>query len=465
MDIGFETIGNATVICHDRRPILVTDPWVQGGAYFGSWKLSHAVPEAQMAAVRDTEFAWFSHGHPDHLNGECLPLFAGKKILVADHVGQRIRRDLTEQGYSVRVLPDRRWLSLSPRVRVLCIADYNQDAVLLIDVNGRLVVNLNDASDRGWGRTVRRIIKGYDRSFLLALHGFGDADMINFFDESGQRLPIGERAPLGQTIAAQAEHYGVRYFIPFSSMHRYQRADSAWAAAVSAKLEDYPKGFRSSRVELLPAFIRWSCADDTMERIDPPETPEHYFEPTAFGDDWSEPLERDELRAAETYFRRIERLEEAVDFIRLRIGGNDHVIGFPRKLARRGREKGLTIEAPRGSFTTSIKYEIFDDLLIGNFAKVTLHGEWIGKPLYPDFTPYVAKYGDNGKARTRSEVEDYFSAYRRRDPAGYLGHLVERNWLLPVQTRAADALRKLGTASPIYQAAKKTYWALRRAGG
>ena len=35
--IGFETIGNATIICHDGGPVLATDPWLIGSAYFGSW--------------------------------------------------------------------------------------------------------------------------------------------------------------------------------------------------------------------------------------------------------------------------------------------------------------------------------------------------------------------------------------------------------------------------------------------
>ena len=30
MESGFETIGNAVLICHDQRPVLVTDPWIVG---------------------------------------------------------------------------------------------------------------------------------------------------------------------------------------------------------------------------------------------------------------------------------------------------------------------------------------------------------------------------------------------------------------------------------------------------
>jgi len=36
-DIGFDTVGNATVIVHDGAPVLATDPWIVGSAYFGSW--------------------------------------------------------------------------------------------------------------------------------------------------------------------------------------------------------------------------------------------------------------------------------------------------------------------------------------------------------------------------------------------------------------------------------------------
>jgi len=76
--------------------------------------------------------------------------------------------DLKAQGFNVRVMRDRQWLELSPRVHVLCIPDYNQDAILLLDVNGRLVLNFNDAGNRGWV-VVRRLVKQYSRSFLLSL--------------------------------------------------------------------------------------------------------------------------------------------------------------------------------------------------------------------------------------------------------------------------------------------------------
>ena len=62
--------------------------------------------------------------------------FRDTRILLPDHVGGRIADDLTRDGYRVEVLPDATWVRISDRVRVLCIADEGQDAVLLIDVGG-----------------------------------------------------------------------------------------------------------------------------------------------------------------------------------------------------------------------------------------------------------------------------------------------------------------------------------------
>ena len=60
---------------------------------------------------------------------------------------------------------------VSERVRIMCVSDYNQDTVLLVDVGGTLVINLNDAHPKGWGSFVRRVASHFDKRFLVALTG------------------------------------------------------------------------------------------------------------------------------------------------------------------------------------------------------------------------------------------------------------------------------------------------------
>src|SRR5262245_4143065 len=107
---AFETIGNATLIAYDDRPILTADAWINDSAYFGSWQCSHEIPPEQRAAILAAPFHWFSHGHPDHLNVASLAELSAGQILVSDHVGSRMAEDLAALGCNVRVLPDHRWI-------------------------------------------------------------------------------------------------------------------------------------------------------------------------------------------------------------------------------------------------------------------------------------------------------------------------------------------------------------------
>jgi len=450
MDCGFETIGNATVICHDKKPILATDPWMGGGgAYFGSWALPYEVPEKQLNAIKDCEYIWLSHGHPDHLHLSSLEFLKDKKILLPDHVGKRIYDDLKALEFDVHTLKDKVWNQLSDRIRVLCISDYNQDAVLLIEIADSLVVNTNDALEKGWGRFIRREVKKYQRSFLLCYSGFGDVDMINIFDEDGERVTpaAARRFPCGAKSSCRAESFGVTFYAPFSSMHEYQRADSVWANAYVAHIEDLPEGFDSSRCKLLPAFIQYDCLKDDMREINPRKNEITVLRPEDIGDSWDDELEKPDVDKLNAYFKSIEHLHTFLDYIRFRVGGKEHVIEF----SARNFQRGITFETPRGSLTKSVDMQIFDDLLIGNFMKTTLHGKWGKNNLHPDFTPYVGKFADNGLAKTAEELGRYFEAYRKRAPLDYLRSQVER--------KAVSMFRGLVTKdSTMYHMGLSTYY-------
>jgi len=452
MEVGFDTIGNATVICYDKKPILVTDPWLSGTAYFGSWMLSHEISEEQLEAIRQCKYAWISHGHPDHLCVESLRQLKAERILLPDHYKGRIGADLQALGFQVQVLPNRAWTQLSDRIRVMSIADYNQDATLLIDINGRLVVDLNDAADRGWGNLVKNIIRQYKTTFLLKLGGFGDADMINFFDEEGKRiLPRAHEVDtVGASMATVSKLLGTKYIVPFSSMHKYQRSDSIWVNPYITKVEDYYKGFESKSSEMLPAFIRYDCEKDALEEIKPRERQVQIYAPEAFGDDWAVLLDEEDRKALREYLGPIQHLATYFDYINFRVGGKDNIV----ELAKSKFGRGITFEVPKNSLMTAVQYAVFDDLLIGNFMKTTLHGQFGEERLYPHFTPYVAKYSDNGKARTREELEEYFKNYRKQAPIDYFRHLVESGSRYAVMSALRTDSTAYRTISRLYHFVK-----------
>ncbi len=256
---------------------------------------------------------------------------------------------------------------------------------------------------------------------------------------------------MGKSVAEKMCFFGTRFAIPFSSLHHYQRKDSIWANQYVTTLADYPVGFDRKAGELLPAFIRYDCLREQYTELNPPESSPEVYPPEVFGDSWEEPLEKDDIPKIQRYFQQIEHLREFLDFICVRIGGKEVVV----ELADKHYKRGITFEAPRQSFMTAVEYEIFDDLLIGNFMKTTLHGTLGVTEFRQEFTPYVAKYADNGLAKSREELRAYFREYWRRNPLHFLHTELQR--------RAADTVRTyLPPESVAYKVGKKAYKAVRQ---
>jgi L-ascorbate metabolism protein UlaG (beta-lactamase superfamily) len=446
------TTGNATIIAYDGKPLLATDPWFgdEDPAYFGSWVLSHRIPQRLKDDILACNYIWFSHGHPDHLNPTSVERFKGKKILLADHVGSRIYKDVAPNGFDVTILPDRKWVTLSDHVKIHCITTSIQDSILLLDVGGRLFINLNDAGARDCSRYIRSISRHYKHSYVLALSGYGDADMINIFKEDGSFVvPRAAKKPsVGAQLNNLSKATGARAVVPFSSFHQYQREDSMWAQAYTTPFEAFQVGLDPG-IEFIPPFSSIDCETGAIE------TPPHEAlavtprPPGDFGDNWSDQLEPADVRKIEDYFVRKEPVRKHFGFVTFRVGGKEHAIKMEGR-----NDRGITFEAPRGSLMTSIDYRIFDDLLIGNFMKTTLHGLGSLNDAPGKFNYSVAKYGDNGLAETEAEIAKYLAEYRRRAGIDYLVSALEdqsRNFL----TRFAKQ------DTPLYRMMKQLYISLR----
>jgi len=414
------TVGNATLIAYeDSKPILSTDPWFGGEdyAYFGSWNLSHEIPTSYKQDILNSRYVWFSHGHQDHLNSSSIKNFFGKKILLADHVGSRIAKGLMEKEYDIEILPEREWVVLSKKIKVMCISTYIQDSILLIDVNGILFINLNDAGTRSATSFIRKISSSYQQSYLLSLSGYGDADMINFYDREGNFVvpPAKNNIFVGEQLSLLAKSVKANTVIPFSSHHQYQRTDSIWAQEYVTPMHAYQKGLHSD-INFIPAFAEIDCISASYKEINPKELKVELMKPEKFGDNWSDQLDQRDFHIVNNYFLEKEVIKKRLGFINFIVGGKANTVKLNQK-----SKKGISFEVPRNSLMIAVENEIFDDLLLSNFMKTTLFNM---KSLYDcDFNALLTKYSDNGKAKTEQQVRDYLTEYRKRSGREYLYEL------------------------------------------
>jgi len=409
--LGVQTIGNATLIAYDDVPILSTDPWMGGDhyAYFGSWHLPYDIPNNIKEDIIKSKYIWFSHGHPDHINHDSLNLFKNNKILISEHFGSRIYKDLKSENFNVLILKDREWVNLSKNISVMSITTDIQDGILLLRVNNDVFVNLNDAGPYS-SKFIKKQISKFRRRFLLSISSF-EADMLNFFDEDDNFIKpaIADKFSAGEYLSMIANVLGTNYIIPFSSLHEYQREDSIWANEYIYPIEKYHEGVSSKHVYIKPFSFINSKKDDDFININIKKKKLEIKSANSFGDNWKDELNIHDKKIIEDYFNKFSSFREKIGFISFIIGGKELNLKFNGPKSR-----GISFELPRNSLLKACKYNIFDDLLIGNFMKTKLYNL---RSLYDpraNFTNEVCKIGDNGRAYSKEELDKYKKYYAKK---------------------------------------------------
>ena len=409
--LGVQTIGNATLVAFDGLPILSTDPWMGGDhyAYFGSWHLPYDIPEDIKKEIFNSEYIWFSHGHPDHINHDSLHLFKKNKILLSQHFGSRIYNDLKEEGFNVSVLRDREWKNLSKNISIMPIVTQTQDSILLVRVKNDIFINLNDAGLYS-SRFIKKIISKYKRKFLLSIASF-EADMINFFDENNNFIKpaLTNKFSPGSYLSILANVLGAKYIIPFSTFHEYQRKDSIWVNEYTSPIESFNKGVEKKHIYIKPFTFINSNKDDDFNSLKLTKKKLDIKPPEFFGDNWKDELNKNEEIIVKNYFNNFLSFKKKIGFISFNVGGKELNLKFDGP-----KEKGIIFEAPRNSLISACKNRVFDDLLIGNFMKTKLYNLSSLYDPKANFTHQVAKFGDNGMAYSDDELNSYKNYYAKK---------------------------------------------------
>ncbi len=447
MSHTFETLSNASIlVSEDGRPVLATDPWLFGTCYFGSWALDHPLSDAQIETMKQAEYYWISHGHPDHLHPDSLAsLPRGKKLLLPDHYSLEIANGLRDDGFDVTILPYREWFPLSAGVRVMCIDNMNQDGILVIEAGDSLLVDLNDSPLCGEARFIRDLVRRHDKAktYLLALCAI-DADMFNFVDETGKSLagpPDERKRGMIWRTARIAETLGIGSFCVSSSQHIYIRADSVWANPYRVTWSDIQTHWHRPDIRIIAPFVTVELTTGAVTANHPDHTSDESQITTRTGDDdWDETLSGEEWQKVEAFMRKFELVRRYVDFVTFTVGGESRQVDInPPRNRPAGKRRGIEFIVPRRSLMEVVTWGYLDDLLIGNFMKTRL----INTQLYPRFTPLVAKIGGNAKVYTRAEYRRFLGRYVRRNPIGTASALLSIELdqvFIPWIRRTADGL-------------------------
>lgn len=448
--LSVKTMGNATIqLWQGDKPILTTDPWLVGRAYFDSWALHHPLTEEEIDSALNSEFLWISHGHPDHLHLESLSRFQkGKKLFIPNHYHDEISLTLRELGFDVEVMEYRKWYRLTSELEILCLDNINQDAILMMRFGDSMLVNLNDSPLCGEEAFIRKQVSHHpnDQTYVFKLVGIS-ADMLNYVDANGNRTaedPEHYKPGCIHDAAAQIARLGAKNFCMSSSQHIFVREDSKWANDYDFSFDDFVRHWNQPTVNVLPPFVTIDPASGEFHEDWPQRTADtsQFLEGTG-EDDWSDPLLEHEWAAVEEFFAKFETIEDIVDFVDCTVAQETRRVYTRPK--QRKKPRGVHFHVPKASLLETVKWGYFDDLLIGNFMKTEL----INMGLYPDFTPRIAKYGGNAKVFDKASLRKMRSYYWRRNLIGMSLFWLSGFWRIRVERSISDWTEAVGIKPPV----------------
>ena len=65
-------ISSATVLIENKSTKILTDPWLIGDVYYGSWTHYPPLEDSSLSQLNDVDYIYISHIHPDHMSRETL---------------------------------------------------------------------------------------------------------------------------------------------------------------------------------------------------------------------------------------------------------------------------------------------------------------------------------------------------------------------------------------------------------
>ena len=252
-----ELVAHATLRFDYGNFTFVTDPWLEGPAFLGSW-IQYPQPETdadELAA--DADAVWITHEHSDHLHIPTLERFDPETpVYVPELNYRRLTERLSEAGLTnVHRLPTENAYEITEGVEAVCFESDStwNDSILALNFGGFRILNTNDA---GINWRIADAIPSFD--MITTGFSFGASGYPLTFDHmtrSDQQAVMAERNEGAlQQCEQMVEMFDPDYLVPFAKYFELVRPEH----------EEYSRRSERNR----PVDVVDRLADTSVEVVD-----------------------------------------------------------------------------------------------------------------------------------------------------------------------------------------------------
>ena len=217
---------------------LLTDPWLEGTAFYKGWDLVSKTQFTYSDFERVTHI-WISHQHPDHFNPPNLkdiaPEIRARLVvlfqLTRDHLVANFCRTLNFKA--VKELTPNRWTSLDLALDLLC-RPVDDDSWLALRTPWGTILNLNDCviANEPLARSIRRRVG----PIRLLCTQFSYARWVG--NPEDRELRVRAAREQLDRIRLQAKVFDPEYILPFASFVYFSHEENFYNNAEMNRVGD-----------------------------------------------------------------------------------------------------------------------------------------------------------------------------------------------------------------------------------
>lgn len=214
-----EFVNHASYILHHEKISLITDPWIEGTAFYDGWNLIEPTKFSYSDFSKVTHI-WFSHEHPDHFspsNLKSIPLEIRRNItiLFQKTKDKKVVKFCKQLDFKecIELPPD--WFELSKDFKILNIPHTDGDSWMCVKAGDFTLLNINDCvlEDNKQIHTIKTKINSKKIDVLFTQ--FSYANWVGNKEDKETRKKYAAKKISG--IEKQVSIFEPIYTIPFAS--------------------------------------------------------------------------------------------------------------------------------------------------------------------------------------------------------------------------------------------------------
>ena len=220
-------ISNACILFEWKSFRILTDPWIEGPAYFGSWT-NYPPSNIRVKDLPPIDLIWISHEHTDHLHPHSLSLFNKNiPVMVPKLKDSRLKKIIEKLGFTtVTELESFKQHLISQDIELISFNSGStwNDSILFLKFGDFSILNFNDA---GHNFKINSLIESVDMIFSSYSQGASGYPLTwtHLDDLKKKSIMIDANLGMLKMIKEMVDIFKPRFVVPFAGFNKLYRPE------------------------------------------------------------------------------------------------------------------------------------------------------------------------------------------------------------------------------------------------